>query len=610
MTRLFLVLAGLLLSRVALASDASIERIATLSKAQFEGRLEEIGVAGLSVAAGDASGAVWARSYGFANIEAKRRLDEAETAFHVASVTKLITAIAIMQLAERGKLSLDDDVNRLVDGFKIPERWGAPVLVRHLLTHTAGFDVDYLDLATTDPKKVEPLGSYLKTHLPERIVQPGRRVIYSNHGFGVLGAVIERACNCTYAAYVQENIFDRLGLEQSAINVHPRARALRRATGYFYRERIIEEPELFEHMGAAGGALMSMGDLVKLVLALHDGRLVSLDSARAMQRVQFSHDPAMQGGYGFGFWHVPGYSTPVLLVGGDVPGFSTRVLYLPEFGFVASVAVNRKDAQPAEALFRGFLKPFKKGQATVASWRSGDAFAGEYRYAGFPRASFLKIGGLFGPKLLATGHPSGLQILLPNASERSLWRQRSPGLFERDGSGEILTIRRDSSDERWLYLDTFEAGPVAFERIPAYRATEVSLLGFALPVAMSILALLWAGLRSLLRRRALPALAVLSQTVLATFGILFAVGFYDLAIARDDRFAYEALPVILRVALALPWLGAPASLAYGVATAISFRGLSTGTKTAACALLLLQAWFWFEVWDWRLFMPAPWQATW
>lgn len=151
---------------------------------------------------------------------------------------------------------------------------------------------------------------------------------------------------------------------------------------------------------------------------------------------------------------------------------------------------------------------------------------------------------------------------------------------------------------------------MAFERIPAYRATEVSLLGFALPVAMSILALLWAGLRSLLRRRALPALAVLSQTVLATFGILFAVGFYDLAIARDDRFAYEALPVILRVALALPWLGAPASLAYGVATAISFRSLSTGTKTAACALLLLHAWFWFEVWDWRLFMPAPWQATW
>src|SRR5688572_19547107 len=83
---------------------------------------------------------VLAKGYGFADVEKKKRVDPHKTIFPIGSITKVFTATAVVQLADRGKLDLNADVNRYLKKTRVPAKYGAPVTARHLLTHTAGFD--------------------------------------------------------------------------------------------------------------------------------------------------------------------------------------------------------------------------------------------------------------------------------------------------------------------------------------------------------------------------------------------------------------------------------------------------------------------------------------
>ncbi|MBP6014228.1 MAG: beta-lactamase family protein [Alphaproteobacteria bacterium] len=579
------------------AEPSATQRFAAHADGTFATPLQNLGIAGAAIATSDASGDVWFRTYGVSNPGTKARLDASKTSFHVASVTKLITAIAIMQAVDAGKVVLDENVNMYLPAdVQLPAAWPSPITVRHLLTHTAGFDVDYLNLATTDRAKVIPLKTFLRTHMPARIRPPGQIANYSNYGYGLLGAVIEQVCHCTYADYVQSKIFGPAGLQASAINTHPAAGKLTRATGFFYRDAIVAEPALLEHMSAAGGALMSVTDLVALIKSLHEGKLMSRESLRSMTTVQFTHHAGLGGGYGFGFWRAPGYTTPVWLVGGDIPGTSTRVLYLPEEGFVACVAVNRKDPQPAERLFKTFLETWRAKPVSPARGAAVVGFDGLYRYHGFPRASFLKIGGLFGPTLEIATAIDSLKVDLPNRRDRGGWRRIAPGLVQHEGTGERLALRTDSNGQQWAFVDSLEVGPLAFERVPHFERPEFAAMGLGLPVIVALVTLMSA----LVWHRS-PTLLIASALLLAS-SVAFAWGFYHAAIARDDVFAYKPLSLALRLGLTLPWAGGAAWIAHTGVVLYRWPNPSRWHAASSVAVLLLYGWYWFEVWIWHLFL--------
>lgn len=579
------------------AQPSATQRFAAHADVAFAAPLQNLGIAGAAIATSDASSDAWSRTYGVSNPATKARLDASKTSFHVASVTKLITAIAIMQAVDAGKVVLDENVNKYLPlDLQLPAVWPSPITVRHLLTHTAGLDVEYLDLAITDRAKVIPLQTFLRTHMPARIRPPGQIASYSNHGYGLLGAVVEQVCHCNYADYVQANIFEPAGLQASAINTHPLAGQLTRASGFFYRDTIVPEPALFENMSAAGGALMSVTDVVALIKSLHEGKLTSRESLRAMTTVQFAHHAGLGGGYGFGFWRAPGYTTPVWLVGGDIPGMSTRVLYMPEEGFVACVAVNRKDPQPAERLFKVFLEPWRSKPVSPAPGAAVVGFDGFYRYHGFPRASFLKIGGLFGPTLeIATANDS-LKVNLPNRREQGAWRQIAPGLVQQEGTGQRLALRTDSNGQQWAFVDSFEVGPLAFERVSSFERPEFVTMGLGLPVIVALVTLMSA----LVWHRS-PTLLVASALLLSS-SVAFAWGFYHSAIARDDVFAYQPLSAVLRLGLILPWAGGAAWIAHTGVVLYHLPSRSRWHVVSSLAVTLLYGWYWFEVWDWHLFM--------
>jgi len=143
-----------------------------------------------------------ARGFGAAELEAHRPVDPDRTTFGLASVSKVITATAALQLVESKKLDLHTDVNTYLESFKLPARHGR-ITLHHLLTHTAGFDERLTGVAARSPRDLLPSSLYLASAMPPTFVEPGRVISYSNHGFALIGHLVEEVTGLRFAAAVR-----------------------------------------------------------------------------------------------------------------------------------------------------------------------------------------------------------------------------------------------------------------------------------------------------------------------------------------------------------------------------------------------------------------------
>jgi CubicO group peptidase (beta-lactamase class C family) len=133
------------------------------------------------------------------------------------SISKLFTAIAVMQLVEQGKLDLDRDINDYLD-FDIPTpNGGVPVTLRRLMTHRAGFEEHVKGLFSAD-RVPEPLGHWLARLLPRRLFPAGDVSAYSNYGMALAGYIVERAAGEPYADYVADRILQPLGMAHATFH--------------------------------------------------------------------------------------------------------------------------------------------------------------------------------------------------------------------------------------------------------------------------------------------------------------------------------------------------------------------------------------------------------
>src|SRR5690349_24026914 len=130
-------------------------------------QIERDNIAGATIAVVKDGKLLFAKGYGYADVEKKKPVSPQDTLFRPGSISKLFTWTAIMQLYEQGKLDLDRNVNDYLD-FKIPDAFGKPITLKNIMTHTPGFEEQIKDLFREDASKLN-LGEYLKTHIPERI---------------------------------------------------------------------------------------------------------------------------------------------------------------------------------------------------------------------------------------------------------------------------------------------------------------------------------------------------------------------------------------------------------------------------------------------------------
>jgi len=259
------------------------------------------------------------KAYGMADVTAGVP-NTTKTRFLLASVTKTFTAAAIMQLADRGLLNIDDTVSKYLTDFPS----GDKVKLRHLLTHTGGLP-DFMSYEQAREKPLE--------------FEPGTRVSYSNIGYQMLGKIIEKVSGQTYEAYLQENIFKPAGMSSSGVD--KKSSLKERACGY------LNSPDGFQSAGrnaatdayAAGSLFSSVEDLFLWSQALESGKLVKTETLQQVFTPTRMND-GRDGVFGLGWMIGRNKGLREVHHGGDITGFNTEVARYPDQKFTVIVLSN------------------------------------------------------------------------------------------------------------------------------------------------------------------------------------------------------------------------------------------------------------------------------
>lgn len=342
-------------------------------------------ISGAVVGVGTSHGLVYAEAVGYQDLETRRPMTPS-TLFRIASMTKPITALAIMQLHDRGALHVNDPVEKYLPEFRnqrlLSREGGAdtavtlaspsrPITIRDLLTHTSGlpggYPTGYADLYAR--RQLTLKESILLQSQRPLDFEPGTRWAYCNTGIDTLGRIIEVVSDLDYITYLERNIFQPL--EMYDTTAFPRRdQRLRLAGLYEVREgrlqaakrALIEYPEDALHPIPAGGLISSVYDLGRLYACLLRGgewrgwRLVHQDTLGEMTRIQTGDlqtgfTPGMGFGFGFAVVKEPQGVTASLSVGsyGHGGAFGTQGWLDPQRDVYMILLIQRVGLPNADA---------------------------------------------------------------------------------------------------------------------------------------------------------------------------------------------------------------------------------------------------------------------
>lgn len=318
-------------------------------------------IPGLSVAVVQDGRVVKTAAYGLSDVEAKTPAT-LDTLYGLGSCTEPFTAVAVLQLMEADKVSLDAPVSRYLDG--LPAAWSA-ITVRQLLTHTSGLPnyrqfLDYSKLS--DPKYNQP-GSViaLLTGKPLDFV-PGAKYEYSSSNYHLLGQLVEKVSGQTYGDYLASHQFQAAGMTATRL-ASPPTLAPHQASGYDWdsKKRSLNTTFLPTTLDYGDDGLLSTpGDLAKWTIALALGQLVSEATLRQMIAPGTLPDGTLSS-YGLGLIVVP-YKGEILAThSGTTPGYASTVDYFTGSRLAVIVLCNLhpKDGTfVTEAIASGVAKQY------------------------------------------------------------------------------------------------------------------------------------------------------------------------------------------------------------------------------------------------------------
>ena len=294
------------------------------------------------------------RGHGFADMALQTLITE-DTAFRIASLTKLFTAIAVMQLLEQGQVDLDGPANDYLRAYRLvpAEADWRPATLRNLLTHTAGIpdvrrvsDLLHAGLTPSDGRppilnaefgqRLPSLAEYYRDGL-QIVVEPGSAFAYSNHGYATLGQIVEDVSGMPLERYFRERIFEPLDMADSDLVRSDRI-ASRLATGYQLGRRGAKAVPDLDFIGAgAGGIYSTSRDLARFVAALlggganEQGRVLEPATLATMFEAQYQPDPRLPG-TGLGFFRADAAGHRLVFHDGILPGFNSELLLAPDDG--------------------------------------------------------------------------------------------------------------------------------------------------------------------------------------------------------------------------------------------------------------------------------------
>jgi CubicO group peptidase (beta-lactamase class C family) len=427
-------------------------------------------IPGVSVGIVSDQDMLWSAGYGHANIEDEVPAD-GDTLYSICSISKLFTAIGIMQLRDQGKLNLDDSVGHHLGWFDIRQAYehSAPITLESLLTHSSGLPRESDFPYWNGPDFPFPTREQMIAKLDEQeTLYPSRYYFqYSNLALSLAGEVVQAISGMDYNDYIVGKILRPLGMSDTRTYYPEELRGGQMAVGYtgIHREQARKPVDPFFTRGitAAAGFTSSVNDLAKFaswqfsVLDYNDSEVLATNTLREMHRVHWV-DPDWETTWGIGFNVRKSDDLTIVSHGGGCPGYITSFSMVPKQKLASIVLTNAGDGAAGELavnILNTLGSALKKAAASEgASEEAPDFKRFEGNYESRPWGGEVAI-RQWGDKLVAIDLPSDTlkdaMIRLEHDGDNRFTRitdddeRREAWVFEFDGEGPADRIRRHSS---------------------------------------------------------------------------------------------------------------------------------------------------------------------
>ena len=579
----------------------------------FGKEMAEYHIAGAAVSVVKDGKVFFAKGYGYADLENKIPVDPEQTIFKVGSVTKLFTWTAVMQLVEQGKLNLDVDVNTYLD-FHIPDTYPQPITLRHLMTHTAGFEDQHVDLVKLKEEYLAPPREWLVSHIPARVSPPGERAAYSNYGAALAGYIVARVSGESYSQYVQEHILNPLGMKNSTSQLSiPPDLSAHESVGYMYANGAFQVfPRLLGHVDLfpAGIIRATVTDMACFMIAhlqygryshgdIAKARILKEATARQMHSTLYTPDPRLLGTT-YGFFEFSDNGQRVIGHGGEGEPMQSTLFLLPDQNLGVFVVYNSLGADGLTSQHLGFQRAFfdhyypapalEPIQPPADFAERDDRFVGAYKSTRSSYTTLEKYATL-SPAVEVKNPGDGTLILATPWGEWSFIEEEP--LYFRKVDGPFHVLFREDDQGHIAYLFTDYTPMMAFEKVQWYET-----LGFNMPLLLVSLLLflsmlLVALIRAIRNRRTSGDQNPASRGARVSYWLIIGIAILNLLFVVGNVLWGEQIvfgvPLIYKVVLGLGVLSAALTVGALVYTGLAWKNSYWGVAFRAYYTLVTVA---------------------
>jgi CubicO group peptidase (beta-lactamase class C family) len=457
----------------------------------FAKQMEEYHIAGAAIAVVKDGKLFFTKGYGYADLENKIPVDPEQTIFRIGSVGKTITWTAVMQLVEQGRLNLDADINTYLD-FHIPDTYPQPITLKHLMTHTSGIEDRWVDSLVTDASQLISAREWLIAKFPGRVRPPGEAAGYSNYNAMLGGYIVARVSGQPYDQYIQEHIFDPLGMAHSTVQ-SPMPPSLRRfaSTGYTYVDGAFQPfPDYIgQPAGSPSGSHQaSVTDMARFMIAhlengsysdknISQARILKDSTMQQMHSTLYTPDPRLLG-TAYGLFDMSDNGQRTLGHQGYGPPMNSQLLLLPDQHLGVFVVYNSLGARDAGLTTQhtGFQRAFFDHyypapvaapiQPAAEFAEEADRFVGLYRLANNHVTTAEKVIGLLGAAEISA--PGDGTLLVPVEGLKLRFVEVAP-LYFRQVDGPFALVFREDDRGRSTYLFTDAMPEYALVKLDWYE---------------------------------------------------------------------------------------------------------------------------------------------
>ncbi|MBV9925743.1 MAG: serine hydrolase [Acidobacteria bacterium] len=385
---------------------------------------------------------VYQKAFGMANMELGVPMRE-EMVFNIGSMTKQFTAVAVLQLVERGKLSLQDEVTKYLPDYTAG---GQKITVEQLLTHTAGIPASAPEAMTRlqGEKRLVTLQEIIATFKGRPLdFTPGTKWSYSNNGYMLLGAIIEKVSGIPYPEYLEKNLFEPAGM--TATHFGDDYKVVRnRAASYIYSRAesqfLNAANDKVETAYSAGAIQSTAEDLFRWNQALLSNKLVTKESL-AKARAEYKLPDGQGTHYGYGWFVGNIQGSPMVEHGGNMGGFMSHAIYLPREDVFVVVLYNFRAPDRLPEFLAGDLAALAIGRPYDIREISLDEsalrpYAGVYEEGGVERLLTVEGGRLYYQRAGANR-----LLMKPYAKDKFFFDNTAVvAEFKRDAGGKIVAL--------------------------------------------------------------------------------------------------------------------------------------------------------------------------